>query len=185
MFFDIFFLSFSNPGPWLPTPKCPGNISYLSEEKKKHRFSRCPTEKDNMLPSQKLTYAIQGVVGKMSFLFRWDILIVPWRVKFTVEVSEFLVPQVWLINGAVLLGFVRFPKMKQGTFLMSTPRTVRSWRNLANRWKTKLIIFVVFCFDWLEKVEIGRPKTWTDSYQKSHLQVRRPFTWDHFTPFIT
>lgn len=72
-----------NPGPWLPTPSAWG----LWEEKKNHRFSQCPTEKDNMLPSQKLTYAIQR--GS------WEDGIVP-----RIEVSEFLVPQVWLVNGA-------------------------------------------------------------------------------------
>ena len=63
----------------------------------------------------------------------------------------------------------RFPKMNQGTFLMSTPRTVRSWRNLANRWKTKLIIFVAFRRLTGESQDWETPKTWTDSYQKSHL----------------
>ena len=149
-----------------------GDISHQWEKNIIHTL-KCPTGRDNMLPSQKLTYAIQGVVGKMCILFPlWDILIVPWRVKFTG--SKYL--SFWSRKSGLSTeprppGFwKRFPKMKQGTFLMSTPRTVRSWRNLANRWKIKTYHICRVLF-WLtgESQDWETPKNVTDSYQKTHL----------------
>ena len=119
------------------------------------------------------------VVGKMCILFPFGICDRSLDGKIhSSEVSEFLSRKSGL-STEPSPWFCSFPKMNQGTFLMSTPRTVRSWRNLANRWKTKTYhICRVLKTDW-RKSRLGDPKHEQIPTQKS------PFLVDHLQGIIS